>query len=114
MFQNKHLFDYHSVSTFQYYSCDPSGFNGMADQSAQSMSIVIMIIILSTGTAAQLNLVVGGEVCMWGEYVDSTNFLPRYWPRASAPGERLWSPQEINSTSEAEPRLHIQRCRMLT
>lgn len=60
--------------------------------------------------ASQSNLFLGGEACMWGEYVDETNLLPRSWPRASAVAEVLWS--HVFNETEAAHRLEEHVCRM--
>eukprot|EP00064_Thunnus_orientalis_P000369 superscaffoldBa00000018_g369 len=66
------------------------------------------------GTEEQKKLVIGGEVCMWGEYVDATNLTPRLWPKASAAAERLWSDEkQTASVDEAFPRLQDFRCKLL-
>ncbi|KAF3701833.1 Beta-hexosaminidase subunit beta [Channa argus] len=65
------------------------------------------------GTEAQKKLVIGGEACLWGEYVDGTNLTPRLWPRASAVAERLWSDVGVTDISDAFNRLSVHRCRMV-
>ncbi|ONK62350.1 uncharacterized protein A4U43_C07F2980 [Asparagus officinalis] len=64
--------------------------------------------------SSQQELVLGGEVCMWGETADTSDVLQTIWPRAAAAAERMWSSREatapgsINST--VLPRLHYFRC----
>uniref|UniRef100_A0A8C6REA0 Beta-hexosaminidase n=1 Tax=Nannospalax galili TaxID=1026970 RepID=A0A8C6REA0_NANGA len=65
------------------------------------------------GTPEMRNLVIGGEACMWGEYVDSTNLVSRLWPRAGAIAERLWSSNQTTDMEFAYKRLSHFRCELL-
>ncbi|XP_045192314.2 uncharacterized protein LOC123548818 isoform X3 [Mercenaria mercenaria] len=78
----------------KYYHCDPvdnnDGFN--IDESK----------------------VLGGEACLWAEYIDNENLMTTLWPRASATAERLWSSKEVRDLDSAAARLQEHRCRMLS
>ncbi|KAM9062211.1 beta-hexosaminidase subunit alpha [Sarcophilus harrisii] len=65
------------------------------------------------GSPEQKSLVIGGEACMWGEYVDETNLTPRLWPRGGAVAERLWSSQSVRDLDLAYNRLAHFRCELL-
>ncbi|KAI5776684.1 glycoside hydrolase superfamily [Geopyxis carbonaria] len=67
---------------------------------------------------AQAKLVLGGEVHIWSEQIDTASLDVMLWPRGSAAAEVLWSgrttPDGKNRTfADASPRLGIMRERMV-
>src|SRR5258707_7158473 len=57
-------------------------------------------------SADQKKLILGGESCMWSEYVNPENIDSRIWPRNAAIAERLWSPQNVTDVASMYARLH--------
>ena len=58
-------------------------------------------------TAAQQRLILGGEACMWSEYITAESADSRIWPRLGAVAERLWSPREVTDVGSLYNRLDI-------
>src|SRR6267154_1441119 len=75
-------------STARHYAVDPTG--GPA----------------ANLTPDQRQLILGGESCMWAEYVNPENIDSRIWPRNAAIAERLWSPQSVTEIASMYARLH--------
>ncbi len=58
-------------------------------------------------TPAEQQLILGGEACMWSEFVSYETTDSRLWPRLGAVAERLWSPQSVSDVPDMYRRLDI-------
>ena len=56
-------------------------------------------------TSEEKKHILGGEACMWSEYVSPENIDSRIWPRTAAIAERLWSPQGVTDVNSMYQRL---------
>jgi len=70
-----------------------------------------------SGPAANLSsdekqLILGGESCIWSEYVNSENVDSRIWPRNAAIAERFWSPDSVRDANSMYVRMETEGTRL--
>jgi hexosaminidase len=89
---------YRGVLSFGYYLdyLEPAGIHYANDPLSGQASQL---------THEQASLILGGEACMWTEYMNFETVDSRIWPRAAAIAERLWSPREITNIDSMYTRL---------
>ncbi|MBO0910695.1 MAG: family 20 glycosylhydrolase [Acidobacteria bacterium] len=56
-------------------------------------------------TEEEKQKILGGEACMWAEYVSPETIDSRIWPRAAAIAERLWSGREVTDVQSMYARM---------
>jgi hexosaminidase len=63
-------------------------------------------------TPEQRKLILGGEICMWGEQLNERSIDSRIWPRSAAIAERFWSPESVNNVDDMYRRLEVESIRL--
>src|SRR5258708_11235741 len=63
-------------------------------------------------TPEQKQLILGGESCIWSEYVNAENIDSRIWPRNAAIAERLWSPAGTSDIASMYARIDTESTRL--
>jgi hexosaminidase len=81
-------------STARHYAVDPTG--------GEAANL----------TTEQKQLILGGESCIWSEYVNAETIDSRIWPRNAAIAERLWSPQNTTDVASMYERMNAESARL--
>src|SRR6202022_3464130 len=63
-------------------------------------------------SAEEKQRIMGGEACIWSEYVGPENIDSRIWPRTAAIAERLWSPQVLRDPGSMYQRMTAESARL--
>lgn len=79
----------HMLSAAQHYRVDPHS-GDVAELSEEERTRIL-----------------GGEACMWGEFVVPETIDSRIWPRTAAIAERFWSHQSVNDVEDMYRRLEM-------
>jgi hexosaminidase len=79
--------------------------DGMAPAS-QHYAVDPMANADATLTPDQQKLILGGEACMWAEFISDESVDSRIWPRTAAVAERLWSAQDVRDPDSMYRRLN--------
>jgi hexosaminidase len=89
---------YRGILSFGYYldHLRPAAFHYAVDPLSGKAQT------LTTGQQASI---LGGEACMWSEYVTSENVDSRIWPRTAPMAERLWSPAGVTGVDSMYARM---------
>ena len=58
-------------------------------------------------TPEQASRILGGEACMWSEFVTPENIDSRIWPSTAAIAERFWSPEDVKDVDSMYRRLEV-------
>jgi hexosaminidase len=90
---------YQGVLSAGYYldGMNPAGGYYLADPLPSSAPL----------TPEQRKLVLGGEICMFGEHVYARTIDSRVWPRTAAIAERFWSPEKVTDVDDMYRRLNV-------
>jgi hexosaminidase len=59
----------------------------------------------ATLTPEEAKRILGGEACMWAEYITPETIDSRIWPRLAAIAERFWSPPDVKDPKSMYQRL---------
>ncbi len=79
---------------------------------AQHYAVDPMSGAAATLTPEEKTRVLGGEACMWAEWVTPENIDSHIWPRNGAVAERLWSRQEVTDVDSMYARLNALSLRL--